>query len=192
MCETNPIWLGRGRLTDEIVQNKAKLAATGVYGQWCSCGPWLGRGVKRAKRTQFPAGRGPGDGGRRENVQNEPNLARLGSECAKRSQFRAGSWRPAANCAKRSQFPAGRVGRGPGGWAERQVCKTKPISPERPGMGAGRRRGRLGQTPFSPRCLRPVGRGPIGASPGRGGHVMGTGTPWHAQFVIRGGDSYDL
>jgi hypothetical protein len=57
MRKTNPIWPCRGRLTEEIVRNEAKLRWTGVYGQrQLSCGPWLGRGVKRAKRTQF---RGP-------------------------------------------------------------------------------------------------------------------------------------
>jgi hypothetical protein len=40
-----------------IVRNEAKLGRTGVYGQGqSSCGAWLGRGVKRAKRTQFQRG----------------------------------------------------------------------------------------------------------------------------------------
>jgi hypothetical protein len=41
-------------LTEEIVQNEAKLGDTGVYGQRSlSYGAWLGRGVKRAERSQF-------------------------------------------------------------------------------------------------------------------------------------------
>jgi hypothetical protein len=54
MRETNPISARRGRPTEGIVQNEAKLRATGVCGQRRSaCGAWPGRGVKRAKRTQF-------------------------------------------------------------------------------------------------------------------------------------------
>jgi hypothetical protein len=54
MRKTNPIWPRRGRLTERIVRNEAKLGWTGVCGQRPSSrGPWLGRGVKRAKRTQF-------------------------------------------------------------------------------------------------------------------------------------------
>jgi hypothetical protein len=56
-CETNPISPRRRRRTEEIVRNEAKLGMTGVYGQRrLSCGAWLDRGVKRAKRTQFGAG----------------------------------------------------------------------------------------------------------------------------------------
>jgi hypothetical protein len=57
MRKTNPILPQRRRLTEESMQNEAKLGGTGVYGQRQSCGVWLGPGVKRAKRTQFgPAG----------------------------------------------------------------------------------------------------------------------------------------
>jgi hypothetical protein len=53
-CKTNPIFPRRGWVTEEIVQNEAKLGWNGVCGQrLLSCGPWLGRGVKCAKRTQF-------------------------------------------------------------------------------------------------------------------------------------------
>jgi hypothetical protein len=72
-CETNPICAGGERLTEEVVQNEAKPGETGVCGQrqlWY--GARLGRGVKRAKRTQF---RPPGGGRRRANAQNKPNLA---------------------------------------------------------------------------------------------------------------------
>jgi hypothetical protein len=71
-CETNPISPRRRRRTEEIVRNEAKLGMTGVYGQRrLSCGAWLGRGVKRAKRTQFGSA---GDVRQRVNVRNEPNL----------------------------------------------------------------------------------------------------------------------
>ncbi len=60
-CETNPISPGRRWLTEEIVQNKAKLGKTGVCGQRQSLrGVWRSRGVKRAKRTQFRGRRPPG------------------------------------------------------------------------------------------------------------------------------------
>jgi hypothetical protein len=43
MHETNPISLPRRRRTEEIVQNEAKLGATGVCGQRLpSCGAWPG------------------------------------------------------------------------------------------------------------------------------------------------------
>jgi hypothetical protein len=82
LCETNPFWAGRrgnaqnepnfarpARPTEEIVQNKAKLGGTGVCGQRRSAGgPWLGRGVKRAKRTQFcPTRAGAGGQTRKTN-----------------------------------------------------------------------------------------------------------------------------
>jgi hypothetical protein len=92
-CETNPISPGRRGLAEENVQNEAKLGWTGVYGKrGLSCGARLGRGVKRAKRSQFPAG--------------------------------AGGTSP------------------PGAWAERQVCRTKPISSGHEfGLSAVRRNG---------------------------------------------------
>jgi hypothetical protein len=53
-CETNPIWPGRKPVPKENVRNEAKLGATGVCGQrLSSCGACPGRGVKRAKRSQF-------------------------------------------------------------------------------------------------------------------------------------------
>jgi hypothetical protein len=87
MRKTNPICPGRRRLTEQIVRNEAKLGATGVCGQRrLSCGPWLARGVKRAKRSQFdPSARqwartgGPRCPRRRAIVQNEPNLPRVGA-----------------------------------------------------------------------------------------------------------------
>jgi hypothetical protein len=58
--QTNQISRRRRRLTEETVQNEAKLGGTGVCGQRSlPCGTWLGRGVKRAKRTQS-GGTGPG------------------------------------------------------------------------------------------------------------------------------------
>jgi hypothetical protein len=100
--QNEPNLVRPGRLMEGIVQNKAKLGQTGACGQRSSCGPWLGRLVKRAKRTQFgPARRRAGGemcktnpillsgqmvgtahptkrGGslRRGIVQNEPNFAR--------------------------------------------------------------------------------------------------------------------
>jgi hypothetical protein len=54
MHKTNPISPRRKRLTEEILQNEAKLGKTGGCGQReLLRGAWLGRGVKRAKRTQF-------------------------------------------------------------------------------------------------------------------------------------------
>jgi hypothetical protein len=71
MRKTNQISRRRRRLTEEIVQNEAKLGATGVCGQrQLPCGTWLGRGVKCAKRTQFGVGR-----------------AACYGDCAKRTQF---------------------------------------------------------------------------------------------------------
>jgi hypothetical protein len=77
--------LSRSRwLTEEIVQNEAKLGGTGVYGQRpLSCWAWLGRGVKRAKRSQFcPRARewarvgGAARARRRAIVQNKANFRR--------------------------------------------------------------------------------------------------------------------
>jgi hypothetical protein len=106
-----------GRLPEEIVQNKAKLGERGVYRQMVSYGPWLGRRVKRAKRTQF---RRVGRGGvpiiplfHHSNpmaiVRNEPNFAP----------------RPEGKCAKQTQFPP------PGGRWRRKSCETNPIGPGR-------------------------------------------------------------
>jgi hypothetical protein len=58
MRKTNPIWPRPERVTEQTVRNEAKLGGTGVCGQRQSpCGPWLGRGAKCTKRTQFG---GPG------------------------------------------------------------------------------------------------------------------------------------
>jgi hypothetical protein len=71
-CETKPILPGPRRLTEGIVQNEAKLRRIGPCRQRRSSrGPWGGRGVKRAKRTQF---------GRSARPQS--------AKCAKRTQFR--------------------------------------------------------------------------------------------------------
>jgi hypothetical protein len=99
MRKTNPIWPCRGRLTEEIVRNEAKLRWIGVYGQrQLSCGPWLGRGVKRAKRTQFGPGRpmAPED------------------KCAKRTQFgpAAGVWRKESRKTNQNLRELGYVGNG--------------------------------------------------------------------------------
>jgi hypothetical protein len=72
-----------GRLPEEIVQNKAKLGERGVYRQMVSYGPWLGRRVKRAKRTQF---RRVGRGGS-PHYSTIPPFQSDG-DCAKRTQFR--------------------------------------------------------------------------------------------------------
>jgi hypothetical protein len=71
-CETNPIsprcrWLPEG-----IVQNKAKLGGTGGYRQrQLSCGPWLGREVKRAKQTQSAR---PGPGSSKSEARNPKQI----------------------------------------------------------------------------------------------------------------------
>jgi hypothetical protein len=100
-CKTNPISPRRRRLTEEIVQNEAKLRWTGVCAQRPpSRGPWLGRGVKCAKRTQFgPSAR------KWARATGSP-----GAKRAKRTQFaatprgtgaRGGAW---GKGAKRTQF----------------------------------------------------------------------------------------
>ncbi len=72
------------------MQNKAKLGWTGVCGQrLLSRGAWLGRGVKRAKRTQL-VGRRPHDCGLR--------IGDCGLEDAGRGRS------PEAKCAKQTQF----------------------------------------------------------------------------------------
>jgi hypothetical protein len=176
MRKTNPIWPGRrvnaqnepnlgqaAGVPRRIVQNEAKLRGTGAYGQrQLPCGLWLGRGVTRAKRTQFcPGWRHMPEA----NAQNEPNLAGDGDEMRKtnpisatRGKMSGGdaqpSIRPGAGSTKsqRAQNKPNfgqavgvprriaqnepnlpRPGAGDGG----QICKTNPISPERPGMGAG-------------------------------------------------------
>jgi hypothetical protein len=106
MYKTNPISPRRRRLTEKFVRNEAKLGWTGVYRQRQQLrGPWLGRGVKYAERSQF-GDRGPrlqiadcgledaGRGGRRRvNAQNEPNLARPEGKYAEQSQFSGrGKW----------------------------------------------------------------------------------------------------
>jgi hypothetical protein len=95
--------------------------------------------------------------GRRVNAQNEPNFGHRGKMSGGDAQppIRSGAGstksRGVQNEANFGQ-PVGLPQRivqneansrrggwaePPGTWAERQMCKTKPISPERPGMGAG-------------------------------------------------------
>jgi hypothetical protein len=71
LVQNEPNLAPPGRLTEEIVQNEAKLRGTGVCGQsQSSAGGWR-PAAKRAKRTQFrPRAR---DGYRRANAQNKPN-----------------------------------------------------------------------------------------------------------------------
>jgi hypothetical protein len=101
---TRPISPGRRGLTGENVQNEAKLGATGVYGQrGLSCGAWLGRGVKRAKRTQFAGGR-PGTTSRGVRAKRTQSCPAPGN--GRRLAGRAAP--PESDCAKRTQFgPAG-------------------------------------------------------------------------------------
>jgi hypothetical protein len=123
-CKTNPISPGRGRLTEEIVQNEAKLGEPGVYGQrQPSCGAWLGRGVKCAKRTQFGGPR-PHDCGLRiqRGRAGTPNprsgrgqAVRRGEMCKTNPIWRVGradgGHSPpydGGNRAKQSQFGPGR------------------------------------------------------------------------------------
>jgi hypothetical protein len=53
LCKTNPISAAPGGCRRSNAQNEAKPGETGVCGQRPPCGPLPGRGVKRAKRTQF-------------------------------------------------------------------------------------------------------------------------------------------
>jgi hypothetical protein len=53
-AQNEPNFAPAAWLTEQIVQNEPKLGGLGVSRQApVSCGPRLGRGVKRAKRTQF-------------------------------------------------------------------------------------------------------------------------------------------
>jgi hypothetical protein len=107
-----------GRVTEESVQNEAKLGGTGVLGQRVPYGPWPGRGVRRAKRTQFA------DCGLKDVAWGRPTPDQVGgrpyeeAKRAKRTQFgpRARKW--------------ARVGRarGPAGG---RLCETNPISAAR-------------------------------------------------------------
>jgi hypothetical protein len=122
LCKTNPIWPGRGRLTEEIVQNEAKLGGTGVCGQRrLSCGARPGSETCKTNPVSPPAA----GACRRELCKTNPiwpsRLVSCGESC------------------ETNPIPGGPGATGPGAWTERQVCKTKPIRPERPGMGAGRR-----------------------------------------------------
>jgi hypothetical protein len=100
LCETNPIWPGRM----VCAQNKAKLGGTEANRQRRSaCRAWPGRGVKRAKRTQF-----------------RPPQAADGGNCAKRSR----TWGGLGQVGKGGQ----RLRCGPGG---SETCETNPIWPGR-------------------------------------------------------------
>jgi hypothetical protein len=143
MPKTNPILPVGGRVTEEIVQNEAKLGEAGACGQsQLSCGAWLGRGAKRAKRTQF----GPAGG-------RTPETRR-----AKRTQFRrVGRWVESPlfhySIIPPFQCDAGRAKRSQtwGNWGMRgkavtvwgmarpgsETCKTNPIS-NTGGQEAGR------------------------------------------------------
>ncbi len=126
----------------------------------------MGPIIRRFQPRRAPGGR---------NVRNEANssIADCGLGMDPRRRDRSCKtnpiWPPGANCAKRSQFGAGgqapagsnvqnepnsrrcRVGPSQGPWDAGQSCKTKPILPERPGMGAGCR-GR--ETPLESDCAK--------------------------------------
>jgi hypothetical protein len=190
---------GRG-----CVQNEAKLGGTGVCGQRLSYGPGLGRGVKRAKRSQFGSrarkwawARRPGRparvrlcktnpiwAGRRANAQNKPNWAtreytlngvvkgsygRFACDVPleNKANFSIADWGLGLRRFARNDMiadwrtPAGarrprrkaqnepNLARPLGGIPiiplfrhsaipiRRRSCKTNPIWPARPGMGAG-------------------------------------------------------
>jgi hypothetical protein len=86
---------------------------------------------------------------RRVNAQNKPNLGHRGKVSggyaqptkSRNLQNEPNFGQPAGTLRRIVQNePNSRRGgwdEVPGAWAERQICKTKPISPERPGMGAG-------------------------------------------------------
>jgi hypothetical protein len=156
MRKTNPISHRRRRLTDEIVQNEAKLGGTGVYGQrrlpW---GPRVGRGVKCAKRTQFPPA---GGDRRRKSFERNPIWSRRGQICkTRRTRQKSESGesifdsRPktlvparlgdfcrgrqtnpisAASGRRRAGTPDPRSGRGQA-LRKTEACETNPISPRR-------------------------------------------------------------
>jgi hypothetical protein len=122
--KTNPIRPGR-RVN---AQNEPNLARPG--GEVRKTNPiWPGRRVNAQNEPNF-GHRGKMSGGdaqppirsgagstKSRGVQNEPNFGQPVGLPQRIVQNEANSRR--------------------GGWAERQMCKTKPISPERPGMGAG-------------------------------------------------------
>jgi hypothetical protein len=130
MCKTNPIGPARSEVGED----------------------WRGRRArpegKYAKQTQFPAGSGgPRSRARGAIMQNEPNLriesCETNPNVGDMEYIGKGRrvWRwPARGeirkYAKQTQFrsPEQNVGRGRPTYEE---CKTKPIYPARPGMGAG-------------------------------------------------------
>jgi hypothetical protein len=136
-CKTNPIWPGRVA----NAQNKAKLGPHGVVRQRLPCRPGLGRGVKRAKRTQFldcglriertrsgASARGemrktnPISGRRARCRAGTPNLRR-GETCKTNPIWPGRGRAPEAKCTKRTQFP--RVGR----WVESPLFHYSIIPP---------------------------------------------------------------
>jgi hypothetical protein len=95
---------------------------------------------------------------------------RTRGKCAKQSQTWAGwdIWgttrQEGANRAKQTQFARRcRVGRGLGGVGRGELCETNPISPERPGMGAG---GRGREAPPGTDYAKRTQFGPAWAGPG--------------------------
>jgi hypothetical protein len=149
MHKTNPISPRRKRLTEEILQNEAKLEKTGGCGQrQLLRGAWLGRGVERAKRTQFCSTGGTrlriGDCGLR--IRRRRPGADGGGKMRKTNPIWLGRWvesplfhysiippfQSDAGRAKRTQSgPCAREwarGGGPRCPAGVRLCKTKPIS----------------------------------------------------------------
>jgi hypothetical protein len=118
--ETNPIWTRRGRVAGVNVQNKAKLGWTGVCRKRASSS--VARpGSETYKTNQiWPVGHGEGD--------KKRLTASLQAGAVVRNEAKLGATR-----VDRQR----RLSRGP--WFGSETCETKPISPERPGMGAGRR-----------------------------------------------------
>jgi hypothetical protein len=95
-----------------------------------------------AKRTQFrPTGGRSRAGLPRSGTACRGNLRR--AEARKTKPISGRRWAPRGESCETNPIPGGAGWNvAPRAWAERQVRKTNPISPARPGMGAGWR-GRL-------------------------------------------------
>jgi hypothetical protein len=86
-CKTNPISSRRRRPDGgDYAEQSQTWGDWGIWAKRLSCGAWLGRGVKRAKRTQFgPAGSGCWG-------RNAQNKAKLGGTGTFRQRPSYGPW----------------------------------------------------------------------------------------------------
>jgi hypothetical protein len=92
--------LGRRRQTEKTVQNEAKLGMAGVCRQGQSCRAWLGRAVKRAKRTQF-VGRGPAIADWRLRTERRRLRAGAGGQMCKTNPISTRSFKLEVSSVKR-------------------------------------------------------------------------------------------